>query len=291
MGLNYDPDTVRDFGSEWERFDQIDLDAEELLDIFETYFRPFPWHLLSDEAVGFDMGCGSGRWAKIVAPRVGRLYCIDASRKALETARKTLASIDRCEFFQASFDDLPFPDHTMDFGYALGVLHHCPDAAKGIKACVKKLKPGAPLLLYVYYAFDNRPLWFRWIWRLSDLMRRGISLWPFPLKYLITQAIAIFVYYPLAKAARLFDHLGFPVDAFPLSIYRNRGLYTMRTDALDRFGTRLENRFTRVHIRQMMEDAGLERIEFSDYPPYWCSIGYKKISDHPLPASSDRDAS
>ena len=50
----------------------------------------------------------------------------------------------------------------------------------------------------------------------------------------------------------------------------------MRTDALDRFGTALEQRFTARQIRQMMAAAGLERIQFSDAMPYWCAVGYKK---------------
>jgi hypothetical protein len=50
----------------------------------------------------------------------------------------------------------------------------------------------------------------------------------------------------------------------------------MRTDALDRFGTRLERRFTADQIKDMMEKAGLNRIKFSDSAPYWCAVGYKK---------------
>jgi len=50
----------------------------------------------------------------------------------------------------------------------------------------------------------------------------------------------------------------------------------MRTDALDRFGTRLEQRFTRAEITRMMRDAGLENIRFSDGFPYWCAVGFKK---------------
>jgi len=50
----------------------------------------------------------------------------------------------------------------------------------------------------------------------------------------------------------------------------------MRTDALDRFGTRLEHRYTKKQIKQMMEDSGLENISFSSNMPYWCSLGFKK---------------
>jgi hypothetical protein len=70
--------------------------------------------------------------------------------------------------------------------------------------------------------------------------------------------------------------LSFDVEAFPLSAYRRRTFYTMRTDALDRFGTRLEHRFTAHEIRTMMEKAGLKQVVFNESAPYWCAVGYKK---------------
>ena len=48
----------------------------------------------------------------------------------------------------------------------------------------------------------------------------------------------------------------------------------MRTDALDRFGTRLEQRFSRAQITTMMSDAGLVDVRFGD-APYWCALGFK----------------
>jgi hypothetical protein len=59
----------------------------------------------------------------------------------------------------------------------------------------------------------------------------------------------------------------------PLSAYREASFYTMRTDALDRFGTRLEHRFTREQIRQMMEQSGLDDIRFHERVPYWIACG------------------
>ena len=164
----------------------------------------------------------------------------------------------------------------MDFGYALGVLHHIPDTAAGIVSCVKKLKPGAPFLLYLYYAFDNRPIWYRRLWRASNLLRRGIAGSPFWLKYWITQIIAAFIYYPLARFSQMMEIMGCNVNSFPLSSYRRCTFYTMRTDALDRFGTQLEHRFTALEIRKMMEQGGLAQIVFSDIVPYWCAVGFKK---------------
>ncbi len=272
---NLDAKTVEGFGFEWTRFDQRELPLDELHRIFEGYFRLFPWGQLPPQAVGFDLGCGSGRWAKLVAPRVKLLHCIDPSAEALAVARRNLSEQTNCILHNTPVDRMPIEPETMDFGYSLGVLHHVPDTFDGIRACVSKLKPGAPLLLYLYYAFDNRPLWFRSIWRVSDITRRVVSRLPYGAKYLVSQLIAACVYLPLARLSWLLDRFRIRVTLFPLAVYRNRSFYTMRTDAFDRFATRLEKRFTAQQIRTMMTAAGLERIQFDERENYWCAIGFK----------------
>ena len=37
------------------------------------------------------------------------------------------------------------------------------------------IKPGAPFLLYLYYALDQRPAWFKAVWAASDVVRRGVE--------------------------------------------------------------------------------------------------------------------
>lgn len=272
---NLDRAVVEDFGREWERFDQSSASEAELQRQFERYFAVFPWNRLPPSARGFDLGCGSGRWAKFVAPRVGELACVDASDRALAVARRNLSRSQNCSFHHASVDAIPCADDSMDFGYSLGVLHHVPDTAAGIRSCVRKLKPGAPFLVYLYYALDNRPWWFRMLWKTSNLGREIISRSPSVLKKLISEGIAMLIYWPLARFARLAEKAGVRVSNFPLSHYRSMSFYTMRTDALDRFGTRLEQRFSQAQIRQMMTQAGLTDIRFSPEEPYWCAVGFK----------------
>jgi SAM-dependent methyltransferase len=269
--------TVDGFGDEWERFDQSQLTTEEHVSLFNGYFSVFPWAALPTEAVGFDMGCGSGRWAKLVAQKVGVLHCIDPS-SALNVAKRNLSKQTNCVFHSAGVSDHALPEKSMDFGYSLGVLHHVPDTAAGIAACTEMLKPGAPFLLYLYYAFDNRPFWFRWLWRATDILRRGISRLPHGARYWVSQSIAVLVYWPLARAASLAERIGagkIITEMMPLGSYRHLSFYTMRTDALDRFGTRLEQRFTRKQITEMMQAAGLENVQISDAVPYWCAVGFR----------------
>ena len=157
----------------------------------------------------------------------------------------------------------------------LGVLHHVPDTAAGLAQCVRKLKRRAPFLLYLYYSLDNRPAWFRGLWKATDMVRRGISRTPFPVRKGVTQLIALTVYWPLARTAKVVERLGRNVSNFPLSTYRDTSFYTMRTDALDRFGTRLEHRFSKAQIAEMMRAAGLTDVVFSDHAPFWVACGLK----------------
>jgi len=273
---NVDQDVVDGFGDEWARFDQSKLEDSELKEAFDGYFRIFPWDKISATAEGFDMGCGSGRWAKLVAPRIGKLNCVDPSEQALSVAKKNLGIFGNCSFFCSTIDGANLLPLSQDFGYCLGVLHHIPDTLGGMKSCVKALKPGAPFLVYLYYAFDNRPSWFRSLWKVSNIVRGVISRLPYKLRYAVSQLLAALVYWPLARISKAAESIGINVSSFPLSYYRRRSFYTMRTDALDRFGTRLEKRFSKEQIFKMMGEAGLENISFSDAAPFWCAVGYRE---------------
>ena len=270
---NADDKVVEGFGKEWSTFSYGPQHAKEVRTIFSDYFSIFPKEALTKTAIGFDAGCGSGRWAAMVAPMVGQLHCVDASREALGVSRRNLAQQSNVQFHQASAGDLPFASRSMDFGYSLGVLHHMPDTQAAVNECARVLKPGAPFLVYLYYAFDNRPAWFRAIWRVSDRVRSIICRLPFGLQAFLCNILAITVYWPLARMSRMLERAGVSVGSFPLSIYRQRSLYVMRNDALDRMATKLEKRFTATEIRQMLETAGFVDVVFSQIPPFWCAVG------------------
>jgi SAM-dependent methyltransferase len=231
--------------------------------------------VLNPDARVADFGVGSGRWASLVAPQVGSLQCVDASREALDVARRNLAAFGNCEFHHATLDDMAIETDSLDFAYSLGVLHHIPDTRSAMRSCVQRLKPGAMFLVYLYYRFDNRPAWYGALWRVSEFVRAIVSRAPHGPRYVLSQILAATVYWPLARGARAIELMGGRADHLPLAYYRTKPFYVMRTDALDRFGTRLEQRFTRTEIRAMMEASGLRDIQFSDSPPFWCAIGRK----------------
>jgi len=203
-------------------------------------------------------------------------HVVDPAEAAFAVARINLAAFDNLTFHHAATEDVELAPASCDFGYSLGVLHHIPDTRSAMADCVRLLKPGAPLRVYLYYRFDNRPAWFRAVWRVSDLVRRGIHRMPAGAKLAATDAIAVGVYWPLSRFARILERAGRGPSWLPLSHYRRHSLKTLRTDSRDRFGTPLEQRFNRDEVRAMMTEAGLEYIWFSDEEPYLVAVGRKK---------------
>jgi SAM-dependent methyltransferase len=278
VSRNVDSDVAAGFGHEWSTFRQSEAEfsSADREAIFQSYFRIFPWSDLPPNPVGIDVGCGSGRWSVMVAPHVGHLHLLDASADALAVARENLTNVTNVSFHHASVGDIPPEDESLDFAFSLGVLHHVPDTMAAIRAVATKLKVGAPFLIYLYYALDNRPIWYRALWRFSNIFRVIISRFPATLRLVLSQIIAVTIYWPLARVAALVERAGFSPAAIPLESYRHRKFYVMRTDAYDRFCTRLERRFTRRQIDAMLRGAGFEEIRFSEEVPFWCAVGKKR---------------
>ena len=85
-------------------------------------------------------------------------------------------------------------------------------------------------------------------------------------------------YFPLARTAKLLKKRGKNVSNFPLHQYANMPFVMLQNDALDRFGTRLEQRFSKKEITEMLGNAGfdLSTLKFSDVEPFW-TFSVKKL--------------
>jgi len=275
---NLDVRVASGFGREWSTFRQESdrFSEQQRQAIFDDYFHIFPWHLLpAGGGVGLDVGCGTGRWSVLVAPRVQHLHLLDPSAEAMSVARENLRGMNNVSYHLQSVAAIPLAPQSLDFAFSLGVLHHVPDTEAAIAAIADKLKPNAPFLVYLYYALDNRPVWYRLLWRITDLARFVVSRLPHPLRLAISQSVATLIYWPMARVARFVSRRGRSASALPLSYYADKSFYVMRTDAYDRFCTRLEKRFRRSDIERLLARAGFKDITFSNNQPFWCAVGIK----------------
>lgn len=276
LGSNVDKVTVQSFGDEWKSFHEFS--RSEIERIGDSYFDIVPPHILNANIKAIDFGCGSGRWTLYIHNKVGAIAAVDPS-DAIYSASKVLENVPNAFLYQASIDNLPFPDNYFDFGFSLGVLHHIPDTKKAMKDCVAKIKPGGYFLVYLYYSLDNRGCFFKLLFHISNFFRKLISKLPGKLKRFTCDVLAIFFYMPFVGLSRLLKLLGVKKkirSKIPLHIYEDASFYIIRNDSLDRFGTPLEQRFSRKQIREMMEHAGLSEITFSENLPFWHAVGRKK---------------
>jgi ubiquinone/menaquinone biosynthesis C-methylase UbiE len=279
LGQNIDQTTVNSFGEEWKAFHRFE-DAE-LKKIGDTYFDIVTPAMLGPGKTAADFGCGTGRWTKYIHDKVGAVAAVDPS-EAILVAGQLLKDAPNVQLYKASIDNLPFADDYFDLGFSLGVLHHIPDTQKAMDACVKKIKPGGHFLVYLYYSLDNRGILYKMLFFLSNLLRRIVSRMPGGLKRFSCNLMAVFFYMPFVLFSRLLKLLGVSKrirSRIPLHSYESTSFYIIRNDALDRFGTPLEQRFSRKQIREMMEKAGLDDIVFSEQAPYWHAVGRKPIKE------------
>ena len=134
-------------------------------------------------------------------------------------------------------------------------------------------------MVYLYYNFEDRGFLFKSLYWLSDVIRKPISKMPSGAKKVVCDILAILFYMPFVLFSRLLRFFRVPKkirSKIPLHGYEATSFYIIRNDSLDRFGTPLEQRFSRAQIETMMKDSGLTDIKFGENIPFWHAVGRKK---------------
>lgn len=280
-GENIDNEVVESFGDEWLKFH--DFSDEIIHDIAKEYFDLLNDKIVNKNTYAIDIGCGTGRWTKYLTEKVGFVEAIDPSN-AIIAADKLLGKIENVRLSKASTETIPFSDETFDFAMSVGVLHHIPDTQQAMKDCVKKIKKGGYFYCYLYHNLETRGWWFKTLYWLSNQLRKVVCKLPSKLKRFVCDILAIVIYMPLVLWVRFLVLIGLRKIAIkmPLSAYNNKSFFVIRNDALDKFGTSLEQRFSKKQVETMMLQCGLEDILISPLSPFYHAIGRKRIKLPPL---------
>ena len=273
-GENIDSEVVQSFGDEWVKFH--DFSDETIHEISQEYFDIITDEIVNRNTYMLDIGCGTGRWTKYLAGKAGFIEAIDPSQ-AIFAADKLLGDISNVRLAKANTETIPFDDETFDFAMSVGVLHHIPDTQKAMQDCVKKVKKGGYFYCYLYHNLDTRGWWFKTLYWLSDQIRKVVCRLPAKMKRAVCDVLAIIIYMPLILWVRFLVLIGLRKIAIymPLSAYNNKSFFVIRNDALDKFGTRLEQRFSREQVISMMKNCGLTNIVLSPLSPFYHAVGKK----------------
>ena len=277
---NLDQGVIDGFGHEWAAFDYAETETAEALDAqFAAYCAPLD---LGDfnptTSVAGDFGAGSGRWSSRLAPYFSLVYALEPSNGASQVLRRKFTGDPKIVVLQETVGANSIPAASLNLAMSLGVLHHIPDTALAIKDVSRSIKPGGVFLCYLYYNLENKPTYYKVIFKGVNVMRRVISASPQKVRRLSATVIAAIVYWPLARLSRVLSKLGRDTSNLPLHHYADMPFVMLANDALDRFGTSLEQRFSKAEITEMLRaaDFDLTTLKFSDSEPFWTFAVNKK---------------
>jgi SAM-dependent methyltransferase len=270
---NLDQQVIDSFGHEWAAFDYAESETDDALDSqFLAYCTPLDLtQFNSKSSVAADFGAGSGRWTSRLLPYFSVIYALEPSDGANKVLIDKFANQPKVKVLQETVGANSIPAKSLDLAMSLGVLHHIPDTELAIRDVASKVKSGGMFLCYLYYRLEDKPLFYRGLFWASNSLRWVISRLPYTVRKLIAQIIAGSIYLPLARASKLLSSKGRNVSNFPLHHYAEMPFVMLQNDALDRFGTRLEQRFSKKDIIEMLGKAGfdLSTLEFSKVEPFW----------------------
>jgi SAM-dependent methyltransferase len=259
--LEFAEDIQFTFGEEWKNYPKILPEHEQE---FRQYFDLVNLSELLNATV-CDLGCGIGRWSYFLKNRCRFLVLVDFS-EAIFVARENLKDATNAIFFMADLKYLPFRNDFAKFLFCLGVLHHLPSDALEEVRRLGKYSPR--LLIYLYYALDNRAGHFRYLLRMATWLRLVVSKIRNSLfRAIFTMIATYFLYLPFIILGKTLRPLGLSSYVPLYEGYSDKSLRRIRQDVYDRFFTRIEQRFSKNQIMSCKDT--FNTIIISDQLPYW----------------------
>jgi SAM-dependent methyltransferase len=277
---NLDQKVIDSFGHEWATFDYGETETTEALNAqFDAYCAPIDLSQFdSKNSIAGDFGAGSGRWASRLIPYFSLVYALEPSDGASKVLKNKFSVEPKIVVLQETVGANSIPLESLDLAMSLGVLHHIPDTALAIKEVAHRIKSGGIFLCYLYYNLENKPTFYKLIFKVVNAVRHVISVLPQRIKQLVTSSIAALIYWPLARFSKVLSKFGISTSNIPLHHYADMPFVMLANDALDRFGTTLEHRFSKAEIVEMVRvaDFDISTLKFSDTEPFW-TFSVKKL--------------
>lgn len=140
-----------DFGLQWNKFSQTQLDSYTGVDITESRLaRCLMGHLGDMEGkLVLEAGSGAGRFTEILLKYGAVVHSFDFSG-AVEANRNNNSASDRLTLVQADIRAMPFQKGLYDYVICLGVIQHTPNSEESIRCLWQMVKPGGYLVIDHY---------------------------------------------------------------------------------------------------------------------------------------------
>lgn len=223
--------------------------------------RVYPYHLqvMYDTLGGprlegfiLDGGCGDGEDLAMVAldPKCD-VVGIELSAGGVATSLARTRGLERASVIQGDLLRIPIATSTFDGAYSYGVVHHTPDPARAVGELARTLKPGAPLLLYVYEDFADRALYWRAALATANTLRVVTTRMRPSHLMRLCRMLSPVVYVTCTLPSRHFSWAArFPYRHGPHA-------FGMVGDLYDRLSAPIEKRYSRAGAAALAAGAGL----------------------------------
>jgi ubiquinone/menaquinone biosynthesis C-methylase UbiE len=157
------------FGYQWNKWSKVQFDSENVNGPMSGYTTKMWETIMGDLAhlgpnsLVLDIGCGPGRFIEVALAKGAKVIGLDYSN-AVNAAYNNFKGNPNVCIVQADALQMPFALSTFDYIYTIGVLHHTPNAYKGVEEAYRVLKQSGIFGISVYgksgyYDFPTVQLW------------------------------------------------------------------------------------------------------------------------------------
>jgi ubiquinone/menaquinone biosynthesis C-methylase UbiE len=98
-----------------------------------------------------EVGCGSGKYTKLISPRCSKYYALDKSKPLVDIAKQKCKKLKNIKFFNCSAEKIPLEDNSVDIVFASWVLTAMTSdkmREKSITEILRVLKGGGEIWLF-----------------------------------------------------------------------------------------------------------------------------------------------
>ena len=257
-----DRGTISDFSEQWTKyFDNSGyFGSEELfLDVLEPLVR-------IEELCGAtvaEIGCGNGRFLKIMARHAAKVIGVDPGDSVLN-AREWTAGAKNVEVLRASVYELPTLP-ALDHVFSIGVVHHLPDPGRALRIMRDLLKPGGRCTIWVYGKEGNE-LYLRTFGALRRLTTK--------MPHAALHALATGLVPPLRAYIAACRVLPLPMRHYMRAVLRPLDRTALRLNIYDQLNPAIAAYWTGDEVRALMGGAGFRDVRLHHRHGYsWTATG------------------